>query len=184
MKRGFTIFFTMLVASLALSVDVVIYDLLIRSLALSQTATQSQYAVFAADSGTECALYWDFKYADVSTGDSDGSAFATSSRTSTGETGDGATAGTVTCSTQDIVAGGAPLNTSWSVVYPSSGPDINNAATTTFWFSTGAAANAPCVKVEICKAVIPSRTTLLSHGYNTCDAAGTLRLERTLQINY
>ena len=51
----------MLVGSLALAVGLAIYDLTIRELDLSAVATQSQYAVYAADTGAECALYWDTK---------------------------------------------------------------------------------------------------------------------------
>jgi hypothetical protein len=76
-KRGFTIFFAMLVSTLALSVGLAIFDLTIRELDLSATATQSQFAIYAADTGADCALYWDFKYTDE-----DGSAFGTSTESS------------------------------------------------------------------------------------------------------
>lgn len=57
--RGFTIFFAVLVGSLALAIGLSIYELLVRELELSQVATQSQFAIYAADTGAECALYWD-----------------------------------------------------------------------------------------------------------------------------
>src|SRR3989339_699999 len=60
--RGFTIFFATLVASLALAIGLGIYDVVVRQLSLSTTVSQSQYAIYAADSGAECALYWDSKY--------------------------------------------------------------------------------------------------------------------------
>jgi len=60
-KRGFTIFFAVLVGSLALAISLSIYELLIRELELAQVATQSQFAIYAADAGAECALYWDNK---------------------------------------------------------------------------------------------------------------------------
>lgn len=62
LQAGFTIFFATLVASLALAIGLAIYDITVRQLSLSTTVTQSQYAIFAADSGIECALYWDSKY--------------------------------------------------------------------------------------------------------------------------
>ena len=55
-KRGYTVFFAALVASLALAVGLAVYDLTVREVDLSLTATQSQYAVYAADGGAECAL--------------------------------------------------------------------------------------------------------------------------------
>lgn len=55
-------FFAVLVSSLALAIGLAIYDLVVRELQLSTTTAQSQYAIYAADTGVECALYWDFKY--------------------------------------------------------------------------------------------------------------------------
>lgn len=179
--RGFTIFFAVLVAGLALSVGLVIYDLLIRQLALSQVATQSQYAIYAADTGAECALYWDLKYGNTTPTDADGSAFATSSDWNRG--GTAASVAGVNCNGQSIWDVGTIVNnntgnTGWVV----SAPNGTN-ATTTFWVSAGATLASPCVKVEVGKSGIVSQTTIISHGYNTC-ASGTLRLERTLQVNY
>src|SRR3989338_283641 len=94
-NKGFTIFFAMLAGGLALSIGIAIYDLTIRELDLSATATQSQYAIYAADTGVECALYWDYKCAGG--GCADGSAFATSSSYL------GATSG-VSCNGQDVAA--------------------------------------------------------------------------------
>lgn len=184
-NSGFTIFFAVLVASLALSVGLVIYDLLIRELALSQMATQSQYAIYAADTGAECALYWDLKYNSVSPTDADGSAFATSSNYVSGGTGAGQA---VVCNSQNIAAASSitsfnntpgNANTGWSVVAPSA-----TMATTTFWISMGTTATAPCAKIEVGKAGNPSQTTIISHGFNTCTTAGIVRLERALQVNY
>lgn len=165
-KRGFTIFFAVLVSSLALSVGIVIYDLLQRSLTLSQVATQSQYAIYAADTGAECALYWDLKYTDT-----DKSAFATSSSDTSIGVG-------MACNSQNIATGAAPLSLSLSSVSGAT------AATSTVWVSMGTAASTSCAKVEIAKHGNPSQTTIISHGYNTCSANAPLRLERTLQIDY
>lgn len=61
-KRGFTIFFAALVGSLALAIGLAVYDLTARQLDLATTVSQSYYAIYAADAGIECALYWDSKY--------------------------------------------------------------------------------------------------------------------------
>ncbi len=186
-NRGFTIFFAMLVATLSLSIGLVMYDLLNRELSLSQVARESQYAIYAADTGAECALYWDLKYNDVVPGDLDGSAFATSSTS-------GSAASGVTCTLmsngtqQDIAAAGTPPAaflvppTNWTawVVNPIS-PTY---ATTTFWMLLGTKQSDPCVKVEVGKSGNPSLTNIVSHGYNTCNTAGVLRLERSIQVNY
>ena len=169
--KGFTIFFAALVGSLALAVGIAIYDLLVREIALSQIASQSQYAVYAADTGAECALYWDFHYTD-----SDQSAFATSSA------GGGASAGQgVICNGQDIfVATNNILGTGsdLSVV-----KDISSAKTT-FYVSMGTSPTDPYAMVEVSKNGNPSQTTIISHGYNRYDAKGVVKVERTWRVSY
>lgn len=188
--RGFTIFFAVLVASLALAVGLAIYDLLIRELELSQTVTQSQYAIYAADTGAECALYWDSKYIGAN---GVTSAFATSSTSYVPSSG-------VFCTTQangsgqDIALYGTPGSTfgpppgngssqwtPWTIE-----PDTT-AATTTFYIVLGTSAGSPCAQVIVAKYSInggPSQTTVVSHGYNTCASNGIVRLERALQVSY
>ncbi len=75
----------MLVGGLALAIGLAIYDLTVRELDLSATATQSQYAIYAADAGAECALYWDFKCTASNCGA--GSAFASSTSNKTNGNG-------------------------------------------------------------------------------------------------
>lgn len=157
--RGFTIFFAVLVASLSLAVGLAIYDLLIRELELSQTATQSQYAIYAADAGAECALYWDSKYTD-----DDKSAFGTSSTDSWGSS--------VFCNTQEI-------STTWD-----NSQQIPTAATTTFQLLLDASESGACAVVTVAKNGNPSQTRLISRGYNTCAETGVERLERAFKVTY
>ncbi|MBC7836833.1 hypothetical protein H7X87_03595 [Acetobacteraceae bacterium] len=169
-RRGFTIFFAVLVASLSLSVGLAIYDLLVRELVLSQTVRESQYAIYAADTGIECALYWDSK-APVLNGAT--SVFGTSS--TAGAAGWGSSASPF-CTGQNI-------STLWGSV-PPPGSDANHATTTFTMYITAAGANGPCVRVEIGKYSVPTlRTSVEAHGYNTC-ATGGFKVERALQANY
>lgn len=159
-NRGFTIFFAMLVGGLALSVGVAIYDLTVRELDLSSTATQSQFAIYAADTGAECALYWDFKCTldDCVAG----SAFATSTQSTIPVSG-------VVCNEQDIA-------TAWSVE-----DSISNATTT---FTINFSPQPYCATVEVGKSGTPSITTIISHGFNRCQGGVDVRLERVLQVTY
>jgi hypothetical protein len=93
-SKGFTMFFAVLVSSLALAIGLAIYDLVTRELQLSSTTAQSQYAIYAADTGIECALYWDFKY------NSNKSIFPTSSADTMARNATGAL-----CNGQDITVG-------------------------------------------------------------------------------
>lgn len=211
-KRGFTIFFAVLVGSLALAIGFSIYELLIRELALSQTATQSQYAIYAADAGAECALYWDNKCTpgvnaacsctafDSGGACTRGTAFATSSLSANPASG-------VYCTTlgggrHDIAVNGWPAgaNTSlpptpaavppWGVWNETTAslPVIQPNATTVFLVLLGTALTSPCAKVTVAKIPQnngePPRTTITSRGYNTCSNSGILRLERALQVSY
>lgn len=58
-EKGFTILFAALVASLLLAIGLSIFGLTLKGLTLSSSARESVYAFFAADTGIECALYFD-----------------------------------------------------------------------------------------------------------------------------
>ncbi|MBY0473085.1 hypothetical protein K2Q00_02245 [Patescibacteria group bacterium] len=173
-NRGFTIFFATLVASLALAIGLGIYDVVVRQLGLSTTVSQSQYAIYAADSGAECALYWDSKYGGS------GSAFATSSASNPPTSG-------IVCGSYDMAAAGTPPVpfatqptgwTPWSVV------STANAATTTFTLTFPGYSY--CAVVEVGKTTDVSgtvQTIAYSHGFNTC-VPGATQLERELKITY
>ncbi|HUD03142.1 MAG TPA: hypothetical protein VMR46_04010 [Candidatus Paceibacterota bacterium] len=172
MTKGFTLFFALLISSLALAIGLAIYDITVRELQLSEAATQSQYAIYAADTGAECALYWENKYQDGSGNPLNGgtsSAFATSSADT-----QYAVSGVI-CSGQDIAAAAVAAGT-----WPQTS-DAND-ATTTFAIN-GATTAAPCSVVYVYKSGNPSVTTVVSHGYNTC-ATGNLQLERVFQVTY
>lgn len=57
-SRGFTILYAVLIASILLAIGIAIFDITVRELRLSSIARESQVAVYAADAGAECALYW------------------------------------------------------------------------------------------------------------------------------
>ncbi len=161
---GFTMFFAVLVASLALAIGLAILDLMMRQLQLSEVTSQSQYAMYAADTGAECALYWDNKY------NTNKSAFATSSVSSPPTSG-------VFCENIDIAAHGTPPSSSWSI---SSGA---NAATTTFTLTNGTNA---CTTVQVGKSLYLGfeRTTILSYGHNTCNTSASNLVEREIKVSY
>lgn len=201
-NRGFTAFVAVLVSSLALAIGLAIYDLLNRELILSQTARESQIAIFAADTGVDCALYWDNKAVDANfaSGDARGatSIFGTSSTAQWG------TGGSVvpTCNTQ-VIENQGPVNTvdltqyadavaynctsssSWCRVLTST-----TAATTTFALilnpsgATTLGVSVPCAIVVVAKRGNPAQTSITSHGFNNCMDKGPVRLERALQVNY
>jgi len=59
--RGFTLLLAVLVGSVLLALGVAIYNIASKDVILSSSGRESQFAFYAADSGTECALYWDYQ---------------------------------------------------------------------------------------------------------------------------
>ncbi len=66
-SRGFTLLLAVLISSLLLSVGLAIFNITFKELILSSAGRESQFALYAADTGAECALYWDFKHNAFST---------------------------------------------------------------------------------------------------------------------
>tara|TARA_B100000745_G_scaffold168274_1_gene110070 strand:- start:5142 stop:5600 length:459 start_codon:yes stop_codon:yes gene_type:complete len=58
-QKGFTLFIAVLVGSLMLAIGFSIFNLTFKELLLSASARDSQIAFYAADTGLECALYYD-----------------------------------------------------------------------------------------------------------------------------
>lgn len=58
-KRGFTLLFAVLVATLVVSIGATIISIALRQTILSGTTRESQYAFYAANTVLECAHYWD-----------------------------------------------------------------------------------------------------------------------------
>jgi len=61
-ERGFTLLLAVLVASIILSISASIFKIAQKELTLSSIGRDSQFAFYAADTGAECALYWDFRH--------------------------------------------------------------------------------------------------------------------------
>ncbi|MBI5004629.1 MAG: hypothetical protein HZC04_00370 [Candidatus Lloydbacteria bacterium] len=66
-RAGFVLLYAVLVASIALSVGLSIYSIALKELRISSSSRDSQLAFYAADAGTECALYWDVQERAFST---------------------------------------------------------------------------------------------------------------------
>jgi len=167
-NKGFALFYALLVSSLALAIGAAIFDITLREIDLASAATQSQYAVFIADTAGECALYWDNKCTGTGC-NSNGSVFATSS------------ASTATPANSNFVCDGVDVTSStagWAV-------SANASSATTTFNLTGITFHnqTPCAFVQVVKSGTPVTTTVTAHGYNTC-VAGVTQLERVFQINY
>ena len=177
-SNGFTVIYAALFAGLMIAIGVSIYTIAIKELVLSSASRESQFAFYAADTGIECAQYWDFHgQQDVSM-----SVFATSTAKAP-QIGEGS--GKVFCNTADIVS-----NTSgWAVsdvTIPNSG-----VPKTMTRFQIQFSPEPYCTVVEVTKTVndpinFPSQsfTDIKAHGYNTCDSTDPQRVERGIETTY
>lgn len=66
-QKGFTILLSALVASLVLTLGIAVFSVAQKQVILSSLGRSSQYAFYAADTGVECALYWDMRHEYFST---------------------------------------------------------------------------------------------------------------------
>lgn len=148
--RGFTLLMAVLVSGILLALGFAIFNIVSKELVLSSSGRESQFAFYAADSGVECALYWDYKE----------NAFSTSTPIQP------------ECS-------GAVVN-DYEVTYDSG----SDTYTTVFGFSLGENLAGPCVDVTVTRTQNPTRTTLISQGYNTCVTTNPRRIERTIRVQY
>lgn len=183
-KKGFTLLFAVLVSVLVLAVGASIISIALKQVILSGAGRESQFAFYAANTGVECALYWDLNGSRVVDGDltyvfpPDGAA--------------------VVASTDNLECAGG--NIASGVGFEDGGTDFTGAwsqttGQTTFYL---AIANSFDPDVRYCAAVTVQketttdnfgnqaiRTTITSQGLNTCDPDNDARaVERGLVLQY
>lgn len=66
-EGGFVLLFAALITSMVLAISLGIFSLIIKEVELSGASRESQRALYAADAGTECVLYWDIQEKAFST---------------------------------------------------------------------------------------------------------------------
>ncbi len=158
-NSGFALLFSVLLSSLLLTIGLSIFSIALKELAISTATRQSIHAFYAADSGRECALYWDTKGGQIPT------------------PANNQVTGTISC--------GEKVNLSLNNVNPNgTKTTINNGGSGIFVRDStgGDYAN---FKVEILKTQVNSSsdilTTVTSYGY---DSANDDRVERSIQQTY
>ncbi|MCF7865386.1 MAG: pilus assembly PilX N-terminal domain-containing protein [Candidatus Pacebacteria bacterium] len=157
-SRGFTLFIALIVSSLLLAIGFSLSTIILKQLVFANSGKESQLAFYAADSGSECALYWDRK--DINGVTVFDGSFATSTNDS------------------DIFCGtggpGSPQTAQVGSFNKINSPD-NLSATTTFYvdYSDPSDANfKACAKVSVSKWIDTSgsvpldKTEIDSRGYN------------------
>ena len=178
--------FAVLTASVLLAIGLSIFNLTVKELVLSSSGRESQFAFYAADTGAECALYWDLKGKDV---------FATSTNErapvpTTPDCVDSLGQQQLLWTDYDAPGDFVPYSvtdSSGHVKSYSPGRGLNYAVTQ---FSLNIPTDVPlyCAIVTVIKDSSSGilTTTVDSRGYNTpcSDTIDQNRLERALKVSY
>ncbi|MDB5187702.1 MAG: seg [Candidatus Kaiserbacteria bacterium] len=164
-QRGIALLIAALISAVVISIGAAIFSIVQKQLTLSSVARESQFAFYTADTGAECALYWDTRFSYFSS-------------TSTPPTG-------AVCDTQ-------PITPSWSgaSVYPyistfQFAPN-NRCVFVTVTKCDGPFVDGVCTH-DVLHIPAPIHTSIRSDGYNVaCNATSTSKigLQRSVQLNY
>lgn len=155
-SRGFTLLTAVILASVVLALGIALLDIAYKQIVLASTAKNSQYAFYAADTGLECALYYDQQQAQF-----DYSGLASNSISCN----NGQSISLITApnsSTQDTVAG---------------------VRTTAFDIPCTTGGSSVLAHVTVTKAS-NGATVIYSTGYSSCNTSDTRRIERGLKVTY
>ena len=153
-QKGFTLFVSLVLAGTLLLIASGVISLAVKQSLISSSGRESQLAFYAADSGMECALFWDVKNPE-----GEMSAFIPQS---------GSPSGNLISCNQDS---NNPLNV-WEV-----GVGETSEFTITFL------PDPYCAKVTVTKNE-DGTTLVESKGYNTCDLTNPRRVERAVRATY
>lgn len=203
-NRGVVLLVAVTVASLVLTIGVGILMIVSKQSILSSLAKNSQMALFAADSGTECATHWDLvkNIADkrgVAAGTYPGSIFATTTDAMNDFNGSRTVFGTDImtgnnkfnpfCNGQNTIdVFGTYLSTYFGINDPASVNVANTEITTKFVIFPGgdatAGPNAPCALVSVTKTVGSAATSIFSEGFSSCGGNNDRRVSRGIRVDY
>jgi len=183
-RKGFTLLFSILVSIMVLAVGASIINISLKQVILSSSGRESQYAFYAANTGIECALFWDLNGVVLENNSTLKYVFPPPGEQNLRIT-----------NTDGIQCAGRSITESW---------DISNPNRTVFKITISSDIIG-AGKVEYCAEVIVEKessqnvstgsnensnqgsvtTTITSKGYNTCDIKNDKRaVERGLVLQY
>ena len=153
-EKGVTLYVAIVVTSALLLVSFAIANVTLKQATLASINRDSHIAFFAADAGTECALYWDVKNLGG------GSAFSTTTTTNISCNED---SNNLSNPTPKVVGG---------------------QATSTFTVTFNPEPYCAIVSVNKKYQGGNLQTSIESRGYNSCDVSNARRVERAVRIEY
>ncbi len=185
-QKGFVMLFAVLISTLVLAVGISMISIALKQVQLSGSGRDSQYAFYVANTGAECATYWDLASSTIFT------------------------SGALPNPGTDIKCLGNPVAAKWPVGSPAVIEAVNaclggGLTTDLDWcrdfsnpyvlktkFRISYSDKPYCADVIVTKEIFNSgpsdglvgTTTVTSRGYNTCDSTNPRRIERALQFSY
>jgi hypothetical protein len=185
-NRGVAVLFAVLVAVLMVSVAATMVSIAMRQTILSNTGRDSQYAMFAANTALECALFWDLNYgASVTLSTSTDRIFP---NTNFNETRPGDfLSKDVKCNGGNILTG-AGFNSGFAG--PAKLRVFTNPNETTFYLeitpNDGNSYGSYCASATVKKGIKngAATTVIETRGYNTCNLNSPRAIERGLELSY
>lgn len=171
-NKAFTLLFASLIVSLLLSISLAISTITLDQFLLSSAGRESQFAFYNADTGIECARYYDRNKGSYDSTNFPNGFYATSPLSSQGTA---QVANPITCNN--------------FTVQGSISTDSNNNTVTTYDINTSCTdPTKPSFIIQVTRTYNVSLahyfTTIQSRGYNTCDTSNPGRVERGLQYSY
>lgn len=171
-EDGFTLVLSIFLSTIVLTITLSMMQLLYKQLTLSTADRESQIAFFAADTGMECAYYWDFR-ADLN-GSTTQSIFQSINPLAV-------PLGTLSpsCGGQNIYTQQGPTGeTAFDRTRTTANEDI------TVFFMTNINNTQACSYVTVKKNKNTATTSIESHGQNRCITGDLRRVERAIQFRY
>jgi Tfp pilus assembly protein PilX len=189
-NEGFVLLFAVLISTLVLAVGISMISIALKQVKLSGSGRDSEYAFYAANTGAECATYWDLASSSV---------FMTNNNPATTNENVKCLGMNITDSTLGAVGGECSddnVSGTGGVDYQyqrwCNWQDTSNVYKTKFRISydqPGVTDQKPyCADVIVTKEIgtnnLVATTTVTSRGYNTCDSNNPRRIERALEFSY
>lgn len=190
-QKGFALLFSVLVSVMVLAVGTSIINIALKQVILSGAGRESQFAFYAANTGLECALFWDLKGAGTQEGGNFVYVFPPfgQSELRTNSTND------LDCAGTNIASGASLYDQNYTTRTEEGGPAgwifKNNNNTTEFRIAISSETSNVlyCAEVTVEKIVRgvdnDQYTRIISQGLNTCDPKNDNRaVQRGIVLEY
>jgi Tfp pilus assembly protein PilX len=154
-QRGFTLLVAVVLTSVMLSIALALLDVSFKEVVLASTARQSAAAFYAADTGLECALYYDQQLSAFD--------FYTAPASQT-----------LVCAGQNITANSSIVETNKRLTTFTM-PCVNGTQSSVTVYKTAGATTCNATNGTSC---------FFSNGYSSCNASDPRRVERGLKVQF